>query len=85
VDWWLARPEEAAVLIAKRLGLEAAEVKLDGLRLLTLAENRRLLAPGDGEDTLGHLVSRYSDFFVSRGVLTKPVSSSQLLGPGLLP
>jgi NitT/TauT family transport system substrate-binding protein len=85
VDWWLARPQEASTLIAKRLGLAVDEVSLKGLRLSTLDENRRLLVPGEGPGTLGGMARRYSDFFVSRGLVAKPLSVAQLASPGLLP
>jgi NitT/TauT family transport system substrate-binding protein len=85
VDWWLAHPEDATRLIARRFALMPEEVSLKGLRLLTLADNHRLFAAIEGPNTLGSLARRYSDFFVSRGMVAKPVAVSQLVGPGLLP
>lgn len=85
VDWWAGHPTEAAQLIAQRAHVDAAAVSLQGVRLMGAADNRRLLGADGQTPALAGTVLRYSDFFLNRGTVARPVDPSLLLRPELLP
>lgn len=85
VDWWAAHPDEAAARLARRLPRDAAAVSLDGVRLVGRAENRRLLGRDGLPPGLAPVVDRYSDFFLDKGSLARPVVTAQFLRGDLLP
>lgn len=85
VDWWMANPTEAARMIARRIQVPEASVTLKGVRLMSLQDNRRLLGAPGQVAALTPVVGRYSDFFLSRGALARPVNAPSFLRPDLLP
>jgi NitT/TauT family transport system substrate-binding protein len=87
VDWWAAHPGDAARLIGRRVGVPPGRVSLQGVRLMGLADNRRLLggAGARAAPALAGTVLRYSDFFLTRGTVARPVDPLALLRPELLP
>ena len=85
VDWWSGHPVEAAQLIAHRAQVDAATVSLQGVRLMGVADNRRLLGADGETPALAGTVLRYSDFFLNRGAVARPVDPAFLLRPELLP
>jgi NitT/TauT family transport system substrate-binding protein len=84
VDWWLQAPREGVRRIARRLQRDAAQVSLDGVKLIRRAENRRLLG-ADGQAAMAAAVGRYSAFFLDKGSLARPVDPADLLRADLLP
>lgn len=85
VDWWAAHPGEAARRVSQRVGVPADRISLRGVRLLGLADNRRLLGGTGTTPLLAGTVLRYSDFFLNRGTVGRPVDPLALLRPDLLP
>lgn len=85
VDWWSANPLGAVQMIARRLNLEPAKVSLQGVRLLNLWQNRRMLGAAGTAPSLGPVVQRYSEFFVAKGTVGRPLDPAELLHPELLP
>lgn len=85
VDWWLQHPAQAARLIADRVHVPVDTVSLEGVRLLDLADNRRLLGADGRAPQLDPVVRHYNEFFVNRGQLVRPLESATLLAPILLP
>lgn len=75
--WWLVHPEEARVLLQRRLGADNAEADLTGIRLLDGTENRRRLF-GTEADSLAQTVPIYNQFFLSRGLLNRPIDVKQI-------
>lgn len=84
-DWWVDHFDEGAQRIAGRLHSEAAKISLKGVRLMRLADNRRLLGAGGQAAELAAVVQRYSAFFLDRGALARPVEPAGLLRADLLP
>lgn len=64
-DRWLADPEGGSRQVERLLGLAAGEGSLAGIRLHTLADNRRLLS--GPTPALAAIVRRYADFHAGRG------------------
>jgi NitT/TauT family transport system substrate-binding protein len=65
VDRWLADVPAGSARIEGVLGLPAGEGSLDGIRLHTLDDNRRLL--GGDPPGLAAVLGRYADFYTKRG------------------
>ncbi len=84
-DWWVDHLDEGAQRIAKRLQSDAAKISLKGVKLMRLADNRRLLGAGGQAAELAAVVKRYSAFFLDRGALARPVEPADLLRGDLLP
>lgn len=85
VDWWRANPAAAAAMIGRRVPSTMGAVSLDGLKLMDLADNQRLLGAHHAPAALDSVVKRYSDYFVERGSVARPVDPATLLRPDLLP
>lgn len=86
VDWWLAHPAEARQLLARRVNMEPDRISLEGLKLLGLARNRQLMIGSNGQGPgLTAVVQRYSDFFVDKGSVVRPLVAGDLLDGDLLP
>lgn len=81
---WLADPPAGHAIAAEALGLDPAEVSLDGVKLYRLEDNHHAMAGGP-DAPLAALIDRYADFFVERGSLSRPPEASTLFAPGLLP
>lgn len=84
-DWWLDHVDEGTRRIAKRLQSDAAKISLKGVKLMRLADNRRLLGSGGHAPELAAVVARYSAFFLDKGTLARPVAAADLLRGDLLP
>lgn len=85
VDWWLEHPTEGNQRIAARTGSDPAKISLKGVRLMRLADNRRLLGAGGSSQAIGPVVVRYSAFFIDKGTLARPVAPTEFLRGDLLP
>lgn len=86
-QWWAERPAEGDARLARRLDRSpewVAEARR-GVKLADLAANRRLLGAGGQPPTMAATVARYSDFFLARGTLTRPLRPERLLRADLLP
>ncbi len=84
-DYLAEHPQQAAEQMVGRLGLNASEVlkAYEGLRLPTLAENRKLL--GEGEDSLEQVTSELAIFMRKRRLLKHRLSGVHLLNDDFLP
>lgn len=86
LDWWLAHPEDARKLLARRVNMEPDRISLQGLRLIDLARNRQLMIGADGKGPgLTPIIQRYSDYFVDKGSVARPMIAADLLDGELLP
>lgn len=85
--WWQAHPEEGNRRLAQRLQQTPQWVAaaLQGVRLTSLDENRRLLGAGGAPPGLAPTLARYNDFFTARGTLTRPILPGDVLRADLLP
>ena len=85
LDFLTQSPEQAAALMAPRLGLSPVEVQqaLKGVRLKDLAANHRLL--GGSTPQLPVLASTVGQIMVQAGLLRSAPALTQLVNPGFLP
>lgn len=86
-QWWAERPAEGDARLARRLDRSPEWVAESrrGIKLADLAANRRLLGAGGQAPAMASTVVRYSDFFLARGTLTRPLQHERLLRADLLP
>ncbi|MEN9205209.1 MAG: ABC transporter substrate-binding protein, partial [Thermostichales cyanobacterium DRC_bins_46] len=52
VDDWLADPQAGSALIAAKLGIPTAEASLEGIKLMTRADNVAAFTPGDNPTSI---------------------------------
>jgi NitT/TauT family transport system substrate-binding protein len=83
VAWWLQQPDRGTALIAQRLRQPVESVSLRGVRLMDAEANARLLS--GPQPALRGIVGRYSDHFLSRGSIARPLDPGSLLRSDLLP
>lgn len=85
--WWRDHPVAGHEMLARRLGKSSAWVAeaLQGIKLASLEDNRRMLGAGGGAPAMAAVLARYSDFFVAHGTLTRPLEPRALLRADLLP
>lgn len=85
--WWQAHPAEGAQQLARRLERDPAWVNdaAAGVRLLTVADNRRALGGDGGPPALAATLQRYSAYFVRQGTLARPLQPATVLRADLLP
>jgi NitT/TauT family transport system substrate-binding protein len=76
--WWREHPDDARVLLKKRLGTDNANDDAVGIRLLDADENRRRIL-GDGVGSLSATVAIYNRFFLGRGLLNHPIEPARLI------
>lgn len=81
---WRAHPAAGNASAAAALGLDPAQVSLDGVRLYTLEDNRQAMA-GGRDAPLASLIKRYAAFFVQRGSLSTPPEAAAMFDAALLP
>lgn len=86
-DWWRDHADDGNQRLARRLQQSPQWVAdaLRGVRLATLADNRRQLGADGAPAALAPVLTRYSDFFAARGTLTRPVRPAAVLRADLLP
>lgn len=81
VAYWQANPTEGAAAIGRQLNIDPATISLDGIKLLTLAENQALFQPGSTSDSAYFTAQKYIDFFIASGTLTTAPDVNQMLDP----
>lgn len=81
---WRADPAGGNAIAARALGLDAATISLDGIKLYSLEDNRHAMT-GGADAPLASLIDRYADFFVRRGSLSVPPIAATMFDPALLP
>ena len=84
VEYWQAHPKEGNIIIGKVLNIPPETISLEGVKLLTLDDNKKRFTPGDSTDSLYHAAKLYTNFFVLKGGLTRPPDINQLLDPSFI-
>ncbi len=79
VDYWKANPKQGNALIAKALKLEPETISLEGVKLLTLSDNKQAFTPGTTTESLHYTTQLYLNFFARTGNLTRVPDLKQLL------
>lgn len=72
VDYWQTHLKEGNAIISKVLNVAPEIISLEGVKFLSLSDNRRELLPSNQPDSLYYTAQLYSNFFVSSGNLTRP-------------
>ena len=84
VEHWLAHPEEDNAIIARALAIPLGEVQPLGLKLLSLADNRRAFDRND-PTSLYQSARAYVDFYIRTGSLGRLPDLDALIDPSFLP
>ncbi len=84
VTWWEANPEEGNAIVAEALGIDIEEVTTEGIRLLTLEENRITFKEGDDTSSLPVSSQVNADFLIQNGVLNTAPDIDRLLDDSFL-
>ncbi len=84
LDRWNADSAGSRRLIAATLRIPETDASSTGVKLLTLAENRRRFAAGDS-DSFSRVAETYSAFFARAGALRAPFKGSAVLTNEYLP
>jgi NitT/TauT family transport system substrate-binding protein len=84
VDYWKANPKQGNALIAKALDLKPEAISLEGVKLLTLSDNRQAFTPGTTTQSLHYTTQLYSNFFARTGNLNSIPDLKQLLNSSFL-
>lgn len=85
VDYWQAHPTEGNAIIAKATGLQESEISLDGIKLLTLADNRQAFTMSDATLSLYASSKLTKDFLIGTGSLTTAPDEQRVLDKTFLP
>lgn len=85
IEHWTAHPEDDDRVLEKRLALPAGSVNLTGIRLMTLAEERRLFEHGSNNRSAYHVLQQYVDYFLRRGSLSAAPDLERVLDARFLP
>lgn len=85
--WWSSHLDEGNRHLAKRLDKSPEWVadSLRGVRLVSLPENHRMLGHGSTPPAMAPVLTRYSEFFLKHGSLTRPLRAEAVLRGDLLP
>ncbi len=84
VNFWLANPEEGAMIIARALNITAEECSWEGIELFNRADNLAAFGPDGSSGTLHDVARRYADFYVRAGNMSTKVDVAALLEPAFL-
>ena len=84
VEHWRAHPEEDNAIIAQSLAIPLGEVQLLGLKLLSLAANRRAFDRND-PTSLYQSARAYADFYIRTASLGRLPDLDALIDPTFLP
>jgi len=84
VEHWRAHPEEDNAIIAQALAIPLGEVQPLGLKLLSLADNRRAFDRND-PTSLYQSARAYVDFYIRTGSLGRLADIDALIDPSFLP
>ncbi|MFB8788703.1 MAG: ABC transporter substrate-binding protein [Potamolinea sp.] len=84
VDYWKANPKEGNAIIGKVLKIPPETISLEGVKLLTLEDNKKGFIPGNTTDSLYHTAQLYANFYIRTGGLTRPPDMNKLIEPFFL-
>ena len=85
VEHWAAHAADDNRILEKRLAVPAGSVNLDGIRLLTLTEERQLFELGTTNRSAHHVLASYVDYFLRRGTLSRAPNLDRLIEARFLP
>jgi NitT/TauT family transport system substrate-binding protein len=85
IDHWTTHAADDNRLLEKRLAVPAGSVNLTGIRLMTLAEERRLFEHGTNNRSAYHVLEQYVDYFLRRGTLSAAPDLGRVLDARFLP
>jgi NitT/TauT family transport system substrate-binding protein len=85
VDWMYAHEAEVPAVVAQALNLKPEDIFLGGDRVLTLADNKTLMAPGSDFNSLYYTAGEYIKFQASINMLTSAPKVDELIDPSFLP
>ena len=78
-EWWKGNLAEGNAVIGKQLAIQPTEISLDGILLYGAVDNQQRFLDKDSKDGLPAIIQRYSDFFLQRGVIARPVQARGLI------
>ncbi|MCD8489444.1 MAG: ABC transporter substrate-binding protein [Desertifilum sp.] len=83
IEDWQANFTEGNALIAQALGLDPQEISLEGIRLLTQADNRERFNPNH-PSSLYRNAQLYTDFFLRVRAIEAPPNLDRLIDPSFI-
>jgi NitT/TauT family transport system substrate-binding protein len=84
VEYWQAHPQEGSALIEKTLKLDPGTAKLEGIKLMSRADNLQFFQPNQKSPSIYTVAQRYNSFFVQTGGIRQPISVEQVIDPSFL-
>ncbi|NJP09452.1 MAG: ABC transporter substrate-binding protein [Leptolyngbyaceae cyanobacterium RU_5_1] len=84
VDYWQAHPDEGAAIISKATKVPIDQISLEGVKLHNRRDNLTLFTARTNPGSLYSTVKLYSDFYLRKGSLTRPLDVNQLLDSSFL-
>lgn len=84
VDYWKNHLKEGNMIIGKVLKIPADTISLEGVKLLTLEDNKLGFIPANSTDSLYYTAQLYTNFYIRTGGLTRPPDIKKLLEPSFL-
>lgn len=85
VDYWKAHPDECRAIIAKAADIEPATISTDGLKLLSLDDNKQAFTASDATVSLYTSAKQHIEFLIRTGRLTTPPNAQRLIDKTFLP
>lgn len=85
VDWMNAHPDEAPGVITSAVGLTPEDIWFGGDYVLTLADNKMLMRPGNDFNSVYFTANEYVKFLAEVGRLNTAPNVDKLIDPSFLP
>lgn len=85
VDWMKAHPDEAPGVIASAVGLTPEDIWFGGDYVLTLADNKMLMQPGNDFNSVYFTANEYVKFLAEAGRLNTAPNVDTLIDSSFLP
>jgi NitT/TauT family transport system substrate-binding protein len=84
VDYWQTHLKEGNAIISKVLNIAPETISLEGVKFLSLSDNRQELIPSNRTNSLYYTAQLYSNFYVRSGNLTRPPDLKKFFDPSFL-
>lgn len=84
LDYWQTHFKEGNAIISKVLNIAPDTISLEGVKFLSLSDNRNKFKPSNQEDSLYYTAQLYSNFFVRTGNLTRLPDFNKLFEPSFV-
>ena len=84
-DWLYAHESEVPAVVAQAVNLKPEDIFMGGDRVLTLADNKVLMVPGDDFNSIYYTASEYIKFLVGINRLTTAPEVEKMIDPSFLP